>query len=386
MPIAIVSGAVANKLHRGGEAWVRLNWVLGLQQLGFQVCLVEQIVPQTCVDAAGAVAPFYASENLRYFREVESAFHLTGKAVLIAGQGEEIYGLERDVLLKLGDATDLLVNISGHLNWEPLFSRLRRKVYLDIDPGFTQFWHAAGNAATHLAGHDYYYTIGLNIGDPICPVPTSDIHWRHTLPPIALDQWRVVSSPWNGFTTVASWRGPYGPIIQENKVYGQKVHEFRKYVTLPHRTGERYELALDIHQGDVNDLCLLQENGWVVVDPLSVAADPVRYRTYIQSASAEFSAAQGMYVASKSGWFSDRTAAFLASGKPALVQDTGVSRQIPTEEGLLTFSTLDEAIEGAKRIARDYSRHCIAARRLAEEYLDSNRVLSKMLREIDLDP
>jgi hypothetical protein len=138
-------------------------------------------------------------------------------------------------------------------------------------------------------------------------------------------------------------------------------------------------MALDIHPAEHQDLEKLRENGWRLVDPRSVAGDPDRFRNYIQQSGAEFSAAQGMYVESRSGWFSDRTARYLASGKPALVQETGFSRHLPTGEGLLGYSTLDEAAAGAEAIAQDYRAHCRAARRLAERYFDSDRILAEVL-------
>jgi hypothetical protein len=382
--IAIVSGAIANKPFRGGETWVRLNWLLGLRKLGFQVFLVEQITPEKCVDATGEIVALAASENLRYFREVERLFGLVGTVGLISGMGEDFYGLNGYELFALAEAASVLFNISGNLSWQPLLSRVRRKVFVDIDPGYTQLWHTAGNAATNLAGHDWYLTIGQNIGASDCPIPTGDIRWRHTLPPVALDQWPVVEGAWKGFTTVASWRGAYGPIVFQNATLGQKVHEFRKFVELPQCSGQRYELALDIHPADDKDRRMLLDRGWTVVDPVEVAGDPMSYRSYIQAASAEFSVAQGVYVHTQSGWFSDRTAEFLASGKPALVQDTGLGAHFPSGEGLLTFSTLEEAREGAEQISGGYARHCRAARRLAETYFDSDRVLGQLLDEIGL--
>src|SRR5262249_43332716 len=163
---------------------------------------------------------------------------------------------------------------------------------------------------------------------------------------------------------VGSWRGPYGPIQYAGKTYGIKCHEFRKFIELPRRAATDCELALNIHPADHKDLDALREHGWQIVDPKKVAASPDAYRNYVQSSSAEVSAAQGVYVHSNSGWFSDRTACYLASARPALVQDTGLSRHFPLGEGLLAFRTVEEAVEGAQRITRDYPRHRRAARRL----------------------
>jgi hypothetical protein len=150
---------------------------------------------------------------------------------------------------------------------------------------------------------------------------------------------------------------------------------------LPQHVPQSLELALDIHPAEGSDLELLSLNGWGVVDAPSVAATPQAFREYVQGSGGEFSAAQGIYVETACGWFSDRTTRYLASGKPALVQDTGFTRTLPTGEGLLSFRTFDDAVAGAKRIAEDYDLHCRAARALAEEKFDSDRILSRFLEE-----
>jgi len=180
---------------------------------------------------------------------------------------------------------------------------------------------------------------------------------------------------------VATWRGPYGRVEHAGRTYGVKLDEFRKVLPLPRRSGHTFELALDVHPDEGRDLAALREHGWRLVDPREVAGDPGLFRHYVQGSGAEFSVAQGIYVETSSGWFSDRTTRYLASGKPALVQDTGFSQTIPTGDGLLTFRTLDEAVVGAEAIAADYDRHARAARAIAEEYFDSDKVLARMLED-----
>jgi hypothetical protein len=378
----VVSGALANRCLNGGGAWVRLNWLLGFQKLGFRVYFVEEIKHQTCVDAAGATAQFENCVNLAYFRQVTEQFGLAGSAALIYGNGEQTHGLGYGDLLDLASTADLLVNISGHLTCEPLFGRFRNKAFIDIDPGYTQCWHAAGNSGARLAGHDYYFTIGENIGTSACSIPLRDIHWRRTRQPVVLEEWPVSPGGAQGrFTTVASWRGPFGRVEHGGKTFGLKAHEFRKFIDLPARARRDFEIALSIHAGDDKDLHLLRRNGWLIADPKDVAADPNAFRRYVQASAAEFSVAQGIYVETSSGWFSDRTVRYLASGKPVLVQDTGFSRNYPVGEGLVAFRTLDEAVAGAEDIARDYDLHCRAARALAEAFFDSDKVLGQLLDE-----
>lgn len=387
MRTVVVGGALANKPLNGGEAWVRLSWVLGLKKLGFDVLFVEQIDRPTCVDARGAVTPFEDSVNLAYFRQVTEGFGLTGSAALVFEEGEQIEGLGLRDLFERAEAAELLVNISGHLTWGALLDRLRRKAYVDIDPGFTQFWHDAGRLGSRLADHDVHITIGENIGTSACPIPTGGLRWLRTRQPVVLEHWPEASEreP-DRFTTVASWRGAYGPVEHRGTTYGLKVHQFRNYIALPERVGTTFEIALSIHPADHKDLEALRRHGWRIVDPREVAPDPWAFRRYVQASGAEFSVAQGIYVETWSGWFSDRTVRYLASGKPALVQETGFSAHLPVGEGLVAFRTLDEAVDGAERIARDYDRHCRAARRLAEEFFDSDRVLGALLQEIEVAP
>jgi hypothetical protein len=190
------------------------------------------------------------------------------------------------------------------------------------------------------------------------------------------------------FTTIASWRGPFGPVTFAGRTYGPKVHEFRKVFPWPRLVREpaAFEIALDVHPGDNKDLTALRENGWLVTDSRALAGDPAAFRHYVQQSAAEFSVAQGIYVDTNSGWFSDRSVRYLASGRPVLVQDTGLAPLYPVGKGLLTFRTLDEAAAGAEAIRRDYDHHCRAARALAEAHFDSDKVLSRFLDEVGLAP
>src|SRR5438270_3137135 len=176
-------------------------------------------------------------------------------------------------------------------------------------------------------------------------------------------------------TSVGSWRGPFAPIEYEGRTYGLRAHEFRKFAALPRKIGRRCEFALNIDPAETKDLALLAAGGWQLVDPRIVARDPSAYQAYIQNSWAEFMVAKNMYVQSKSGWFSDRSICYLASGKPVLAQDTGIRELYPVGEGLLAFDDFEQAIAGAEELERDYPRHARAARRIAEDYFDSDRVL-----------
>jgi hypothetical protein len=372
MTTVVVGGALANKAGSAGEAWVRISWVRGFQQLGLDVRFVEELSGDD-VDRAAA----------SWFAEVTTRFGLEGAATLLHAD-EAVVGPGLAELQALApEAT--LVNISGHLQTRGLMTAFRRRVMVDIDPGFTQFWHEEGLAGANVEGHDAYFTIGELIGTPDCSIPTGGIEWHHVKPPVVLDDWPAVEAPdFDRFTTVANWRGPLGPIEHGGRTYGLKVHEFRKLIELPRRSRQSFEIALDIHPADAADLQALRDNGWRITDPKAVAGDPDAFRAYVQGSGAEFSVAQGIYVDTNSGWFSDRTTRYLASGRPALVQDTGFSHTLPVGDGLVAFRTLEEALEGATDIVARYPEHSAAARRIAEEHFDAERVLTRFCEHADI--
>jgi hypothetical protein len=226
-----------------------------------------------------------------------------------------------------------------------------------------------------------HVTIAENIGLPDCEIPTCGLDWITTRQPVALEQWpfRPDQARDRQYTSVGSWRVGWGTIEYLGETYGQRPHEFRKFFGLPGLVRTSFELALDIDPAETPDLEQLRANGWSLVDPKEKARDPWRYRDYIRSSRAEFGVAQNRVVKMRSGWFSDRSAVYLATGRPVLAQDTGWSRNYPAGEGLLAYRTLEEAVAGVEEIERDYDRHSAAARAIAEEHFDSRKVLTRLL-------
>jgi len=365
MTTVLVSGAVANKYRHGGSLWVRMSWAEGLQRLGFEVIFVEEL------HAGGDPATFAA---------VMEELGLRG-ALLV---GEDVVGMSRSELLEHAEQAALLVNLSGHLRRSELLRRVRRRVFIDLDPGYTQIWHAEGRDIG-LAGHHLYFTVGSNIGTAYCPVPTDTITWLPIRQPVVLDRWPMVDARFTRFTTVASWRGAYGPVSWAGHSYGVKAHEFRRYADLPRACELPFEIALDLEPADRADRERLLSAGWTLTEPRAVAS-PAAFARFVRGSGAEFSVAQGVYVDTGSGWFSDRTVRYLASGRPALVQDTGFSRTLPVGDGLLSFRTPKEAAARASEIVLGHRRHCRAARRLAEDFFASDRALAPLLEAAEVAP
>jgi hypothetical protein len=265
---------------------------------------------------------------------------------------------------------------------QELIGRIPVRVYLDLDPAFVQLWHAVQGIDMRFAGHTHFVTVGLALGQSGCSVPTCGLPWLTTLQPVVLGHWPVAEGvTHDALTTVGNWRG-YGSVEHEGVFYGQKAHSLRPLLALPTRTREKFLLALAIHPGEAKDLEALAGNGWGLIDPARVAGTPGEYRNFLQTSKAEFGIAKGGYVASRCGWFSDRSACYLASGRPVLAQQTGFDRHLPTGEGLFAFATIDDVLAALESLNSDYRRHARAARAIAEDYFDSDRVLSRLLEMV----
>ena len=365
----VVAGSLAQKPNRGGHSWVFLQYLLGFRRLGWDVLFIDAIASNQ-------------SATLPYLRDVMGRAGLADAWAVVVTDADTVHGIDRAPLIARLEQSAMLLNVNGFLRDDELLAAAKRRVFLDIDPGVFQIWHAAGlhNAFT---GHDDYVTVGQHLGKKACPIPTCGIDWIPTAPPVVLECWPVSEAVRPAvFTSVASWRGAFAPLEYCGVTYGQRVHEFRKFVDLPRRTTGTFELALDIHPGDARDIELLTSHGWTLVDPLIAGADPWIYQQYVQQSAAELMVAKGLYAATACGWVSDRTVCYLASGKPVVAQDTGLGDLYRIGEGLLTFSTLDEAIQAVQRVLADYRRHSAAARALAEEYFDSDVVLSRLLARL----
>jgi hypothetical protein len=311
---------------------------------------------------------------------LEDSFHLSYNS------GQKSIGISRAEVLNRVRAAPVLLNVMGYLNDEEILAAAQRRVFIDIDPGFGQMWRDLG-LHDSFVGHDDFVTLGCNIGQPVCAIPTCGLKWITMPQPVVLEHWLAhPPRPDGAFTSIGAWRGPNAPLDYKGHTYGLRVHEFRKFVELPSRCPTtRFEQALDIHPADNKDIQLLQFNGWSLVNPKEVASGPAEYRAYIAASKAEFMVPKQMYVDANSGLLSDRSVYYLASGRPVLARDTGIKHLYPTGEDLLTFSTLDEAAAGVDEINRNYTRHCQAAREIAEEYFDSDKVLRQLLAKLGID-
>jgi hypothetical protein len=359
--VIVTSGWGAGYSEGGGMQWLNLHYLAGLRALG-----VEPLWLDISNVTDDRLERFRAQCEQFGFGDNWAVWHAPGKTS----------GMSEHLLAALCNDCDLLINLCGALKDDDLLRRIKRRAYFDLDPGFTQIW--AQQWDMDLSKHNLFFTVGLNVGQPVFPIPLRGINWQTFLSPVALEYWPVqTGAPTRPFTTICQWRGQQA--VWKDDYFGPKREEFLRFIELPRQTAQPLELALLIHESETEDLASLRANNWSLVNPHAEAAGVDGFRSYIQHSRAEFSVAKSGYVKSRSGWFSDRTVCYLASGRPALVQDTGLGSRLPVGKGLLTFTTLEEAARGIEAINADYAAHCAAARRLAEEKFDAAKVLQTIL-------
>ncbi len=344
--------------YHGGASWAVLQYVLGLRRLGHDVLLVEPV---------DALLP----APLAYYRAVVERFGLEECSALVVTKTRQGIGRSFDDVGAWARDADVLLNLSGVLREPELRDAPAIRVFVDLDPAFTQLWAAEG-VDVGLEGHTHFVTVGS-------AVPDCGREWTSTFPPVVLDEWTTGNGVrHDGFTTVANWRS-YGSVEVGTVLYGQKAHSVRGLMETPRRLEEPVEVALAIHREERGDLEALETNGWRLLDPIAAAGTPDRFHDFVRGSRAELGLAKSGYVLSGCGWFSERSACYLACGRPVLAQETGFSGRIATGEGLLAFETVDELVAGAEEIRRNHEHHRRAARALAEDCFDSDKVLTSLL-------
>ena len=373
MKVLIVTREWSGWPHFAGSTWVPMQYMLGLQRLGIEAVWVDHL---TRVDSGSAVHG--VDYKIHRFASTARDFGYEDRWCVVYNGGASYFGRSKSEIRAIAEDADLLLSLSGKGLPPPLpLQRVPRRAYLDVDPAFTQIW--AEQVDMGLSDYNLFFTVGRNIGRPGCRAPTNGIDWIPMFPPVALDEWTVSSEPCSQrFSTIGDWWGDQMADYQ-GEYYGGKREEFLRILRVPLETACTIEIALSIYQRDHADLTLLTENGWRLLEPARVAVDTHAYREFIRHSRAEFSVAKSGYVKSQCGWLSDRTVCYLASGKPALVQSTGIESSLPTGQGLLTFRTFEEALAGLRSIDEDYPEHARAAREIAERHFDANIVLGQLL-------
>ncbi len=353
----------------GGVTWCSLMYLLGLRALGHDVFYLEDTgeCVYDPVQNARSTDPSYGT---RYIHQSLAPYGLGDRWSFVNYDGT-YHGRSREHVRRFCADADLFLNLSGgSWFWRDEYLRIPRSAFIDSDPAFTQLAIAKAEPwyVQFFQQFNHLFTFGSNIGRPACTVPVGDFSWHKTWQPVVLDEWRTERPAGDQFSTVMTWQ-----IESFADVGGNKDLEFVRFIDLPSRTSQPFMLAVNGPQA------LLRTHGWSTVPAMEVSRSLTDYRQFIHASKAEFGVAKHTYVSTRSGWFSDRTECYLAAGRPALVQDTGWTAHLPSGEGLLAFSSPEEALAGIAAINAAYPVHAQRAREIAADHFAADRLLPSLL-------
>jgi hypothetical protein len=360
----------------GGLAWHHLQYVLGLKRLGHQVLFIEESEDYpACYNPHTNQFEIDPSYGLRFIDDCFKRLDLEGLWTYFDFHTNQWFGYQK--ANEFIQSADILLNLSG-MNSLPEGSwRVPKRVFIDTDPVFVQIRHLTDERARKLAEqHNVFFTFGENFGAKDCLIPDDGFAWKATRQPVVLDIWRMTGGTQNAnWTTIMQWDS-YQKVDFGGRMFGMKSKSFEEFLDLPNQTRETFELGVGSASVPKE---LLQEKGWKIINPLIPTRTIWTYQDFIRNSKAEFSVAKDGYVKSRSGWFSERSAAYLASGRPVLTQETGFSKFIETGHGLFAFSDQTEVLAGIEKINRNYDFHCRAARQVAEDFFDHRMILRDLL-------
>jgi hypothetical protein len=369
----------------GGYAWQVIHYLTGLRSRGLDVYLYEDSRHYAAAfdPSTGDTGTDYAY-GCRFARSLLEDAGFGDRWVFHDAGRDSFAGLDREQTRALFADARILINAAGVHRFTPDERRGKRTIYIDMDPAYTQLRLASGDRVLDelLREHDLHFTFGENIGTARSTVPSGQFEWRPTRQPVALGLWpagRIVSTA--PFTTIGKWDSGGRDVVLDGECYTwRKRTEWLKVLALPQITGEPFLIAMDVK--DPDDLRMLNQAGWQVLDPIDISRDPAAYRRFISDSRGEFTTAKDVNVRLRSGWFSDRSACYLAAGRPVITQDTGFGDVLPTGEGLFAYRTVEDAAAAVDAIASDPERQSAAARRVAESHFDAGRVVRELIEPV----
>ncbi|MEP6509109.1 MAG: hypothetical protein ABJC63_12875 [Gemmatimonadales bacterium] len=383
----IVVGGFLGLLPAGGIAWDYIQYPLGFASLGHDVYYIEDTAlwPIYQEDASGGVS---SAANVEYLSRLMSAFGFAGRWAYRDEVTGTWFGMSSAEVAEVCRTADVFVNVSCSTVVRDEYRAIPTRILIDSDPMFTQIQHVdmsgftkgGGGMRQLVAEHTHHFTFGESIGQADCRIPHTSVAWRPTRQPICLDQWPVTEIPPSnlGFTTVMNWYAG-DPLMFDGELWGQKDVEFLGVMEIPQRVSSPLGVVVGQTTGIPFPAELAEQSGWTVFDPDQAIPDWNTYRSFIGRSAGEFSVAKQTYVKGRTGWFSCRSACYLASGRPVVTQDTGWRRHIPSGSGLIGFTTLDEAVAGLNEIMSNPRAHSRSARMVAEESFDARVVLRDLL-------
>ncbi|MGV8075057.1 MAG: glycosyltransferase family 1 protein [Syntrophobacteraceae bacterium] len=386
--LRIIVTGLAGLYPVGGVAWDYLQYAAGFARLGHDVYYHEDTwswpyhpIEKTYTQDGSYSAQYIGDFFKNYATDLQNRWHYLHLH-------ETSYGMERKAFDEVAKSADILLNVSGACIIPENLSPRCVKIFLDTDPGYNQImlterfdWSEnVDRWCESVAAHDRHFTYAENIHNPDCIVPKMGFDWKTTRMPVVMHLWEPFAqrpvpenAPW---TTIMTWNAFKGKLLYNGVEYGSKGAEFEKLIDLPMTVPAPLKVAVG---GVTAPLERLSASGWQVVDGPQATATPAMYRDFILGSRGELSTAKNVYVAMRTGWFSCRTACYLAAGRPAVVQDTGFTSVLPAGAGVLSFNTAEEAAAAIREVEGDYARHSKAALDYAKDHFESCKVLSKLI-------
>ena len=396
----IVVGTLASDPF-AGMAWMHMQIALGFLRLGHDVYYFETTSTwpynpqlQTRVNNADYAVP--------YLKDIAEKFGLKDRwAYRCSFSLDKTWlGMDKTKAEDMLANADLVFNISGSTKFEEEGLKVGRLVYYSTDPVYHEIKYADGDEFTRalVNEHDDIISYGENIGNPDCPIPPLPRLRAKIRQPVILDYWQSGDPIKKEFTSIGNWKQEGRDLHFNGEIYSwSKHHEFLKFIDLPQRVKQPIQFATNLSKpetfehgegtevpafGVASDYDLLISNGWKLVDGPSFSTNPWTYRDYIINSRGEFTFAKDQNIRLRSGWFSERSACYLAAARPVITQDTGFGITLPTGEGLFAFNTMEEIINAFDAINSNYRKHSKAARDIAQEYFKAEKVLQKLLNDL----
>ena len=366
----------------GGMCWHYLQYLVGFRQLGHEVLFLEDSDDYpSCYDPSAHITGTDPSYGVEFISDLFKKYELQNNWAYYDEHGDRWIGLSKNEVTEFCKTADIVLNISNVNPLREWWMQIPTRILIDTDPAFTQIRHIEEERYRKIAEHHtHFFSFGENFGKPGCSMPDDGFNWKPTRQPISLDLWKVSHpTPSGNWTTVMQWDS-YKPRQFKGTSFGMKSASFDEYFDLPKSTAEKFQLAIGTATAPVDKL---KKAGWQLTDPLAVTLNAETFQQFLGSSKGEFSVAKHGYVVSNSGWFSERSADYLAIGKPVLLQGTGFSHIIETGRGLFSFNSPEEALESIAEINLDYAKHCAYAREIAESFFDSDKVLTSLLNDLN---
>jgi hypothetical protein len=403
--LRLVVMGILGRTPLAGVSWQVLHFLEGFRRLGHDVYYIEDTggwaynpLQKTHGNGSENTHASNCQYAVNYVAQLMSSFGLQDRWAYRSRVDDRFFGLSQTQVSRVFESADALVNLTGSTHLFEEHIRVPVRIYLETDPVTRQIEVIQGDrkAIGLLEGHTHFFTYGENFGAPDCSVPLTRFNYHPTRQPIVLDWWKAdtrLASELNGqanvrpcYTTIAKWRQPGKDIEWNGETYSWSKHvEFIKFIDLPRQSEQEFELALAWEDEEYEEVIpQLTSHGWRVIDAISLSLNIAPYREYILSSRGEFTVAKDQNIRLRSGWFSDRSACYLAAGKPVVTQDTAFGNILPTGRGLFAFRSMEDILAAIDAIQSDYARHCRAAREIAEEYFAAENVLRSLMERASL--